>query len=205
MAKSITVLFIVLFFPSCMPKIPESMKKELKTCYDPKKNTGISSMLNVNGYYRSRHIWDAKKNSVVVHHFMFFEDGIFWSSIFDYEEGGNRIDIDEFFDKLLANPNGLESERQRGTGYQGLYTISGDTIKAQYFNNPAPPNQYVLGYDAFKIIDKNTVQEISPGPYEKAEPAVFVPIKGPLKSDSWIQREPWIYCDPADAPRKGLK
>jgi hypothetical protein len=207
MTKAIAALFLVTLLFSCSPKIPESIKKRVKTCYDPKQNVA-SSKVNTAGYFRQRKTtWydDTKTSSVIIHYFMFFEDGIYWSGIYDHEEGGNRIDIDEYFNKLIANPGGFESQIQRGAFRQGLYSIHGDTIRAQSFNNPAPPYQYVLVSDAFKIIDANTVQQIELPSNIKAEPASFVPIKAPIKSDSWLQREDWIYCNPADVPVRSKK
>lgn len=183
------------------------MKKSLKSCYDPKKNVA-SSRINTAGYFRQRETTyydDTKTSSVVIHYFMFFEDGIYWTGIYDHREGGNRIDIDDYFNRLIANPNGIEASIQRGSFYQGLYTISGDTIHAQFFNYPAPPAQYFLGSDNFIIIDPGKVQEIVKSPNRKIEPAIFVPIKAPIKSDSWLQMEPWFYCNPADVPPKTKK
>lgn len=80
------------------------MKKSVKTCYDPKQNVALSKV-NTSGYFRQRKTtWhnDTKTSSVIIHYFMFFEDRIYWSGIYDHSEGGERIDIDEYFDKLIA-------------------------------------------------------------------------------------------------------
>ena len=205
MPKTILSLTLIILLCSCMPKIPMDIKVRFKSCYDPKKNVAAGK-IGTTGYFRQRTSYyePTGKALVIIHYFMFFEDGIYWSGIYDHREFGNRIDIDDYFDRLISK-NTRDSEEaalQRGSGRQGLYTISNDTIRTETLNNPAPPAQYSLENEMFVIIDKNTVQEISSSSDRVYEPATFIPIKAPITSDSWIQLETWVYCNSADAPVK---
>ena len=138
-------LIMLMIFTSCTLIIPCRIKKEFRYCFDG-ENTGLDTLINVNGYYApspgitqwNNRTWaiDTLKPA-----FVFYDNGfVFETTCIDY-----LIENKKFSFFWVADPGG--------------YILHGDTIKLQTLDTPGGQSRE-LGEIWFKIIDRNTIQRI---------------------------------------------
>lgn len=119
---------------TCMYPVPRRIKRQIN-CFTG-SYTGLDTMINIHGFYRKMSInenrgllgWkDGKLQKVGIDttflNFLFFEDGIFISGI-----GSAGISVSEYLNQLAKEGKSFDQR----VFYQGIYLISGDTIKVQY-------------------------------------------------------------------------
>jgi hypothetical protein len=133
---------IIMLLTSCfqVPYVPNRYKKNFTYCFQD-KNTGIDSLININGYFEigqtpggtfgyGSHIFRIDTFHTV---FMFYRDGIFLYNFSDIYNMG----IPKYFEQVVEN----SEKRKKDLFYKsydwGCYKISGDTIKTQYINHPS--------------------------------------------------------------------
>lgn len=198
--------------------VPKHIKQGFTYCYDG-KNTGIKSLLNIDGYYVIPKPYDKYgKNAVYMHeidtfylNLMFFEDGIFVDNFYDCNSERlmkNEQNIPLYFKEI--------AEDKKATFYQsfnwGCYIISRDTIKVQFLNHPALLSPTWTAFEIwYKVIDRNTIIEIDSKPihymtksdwdnnlkYKKERkiyPARFIPVDVMPSSDCWLKKKEWFWC-----------
>ena len=195
----LTALSLLLY--SCgVPKVIQ----ENFDCYYDKTNTNIDSLINTNGFYV---IKDSSNYPPFYKTILFQKDGIFFSNLNNSvtNNGGDYINHLKYYTKQLVG------ERTS----TGTYSISNDTIKVQFINNPTPPKVWGAYEVYYKIIDKNTLVEIdakllhrhtaddSVGfylskKYIKKSAAKFVNIENMPEFNCWLKEEKWFWCNEKD-------
>lgn len=156
------ILFFLIIANSCdLIRIPSSLKKDFTICYSG-KNTGLDTLINIHGYFRTteeRDRFGENHNTLhivdtVYSYFMFFSDGVYLGLF-----SSRSKDLADFFDDVN------ECIKRKGRNcnffrwyFWGYYTISGDTIIAQSINHVRSLNQLYSGVETkFIILDKNTL------------------------------------------------
>ncbi|MFC7000046.1 hypothetical protein [Rufibacter roseus] len=176
-----------------MFKVPSDLKQNFKYCFNG-GNTGLDSLINLQGYYTMGYIsgnypYIKNKNyysnniskrqfdyntieniDTLDIHLMFFKDGTF---LYNFFSGNRQKSISEYFKWIVE----AADEREKNRFYKGYrwgsYIVSNDTIKAQWFNIPGSLNDsWYSGEVWFQILSKNELQEINhPKSMEQKEKA----------------------------------
>jgi hypothetical protein len=197
--------------------VPSEVRRDFTNCYSG-GSVDYSTKLNLNGYYRMRPV-DLNATPPKVYDYD-GEDTVSNMSILFYPNGMlitnfGGVRVQDNFNDIVVNKN-TESEQAFYRGrYWGVYSISGDTIKAQWINNPGPLAPQGGAEVLYRIIDKNTIQYITkrtiPGlitrnnDYNITElkegmvyRGLFTPLEViPPSEGSWLMREDWFWCDEA--------
>jgi len=178
--------------------------KSFTHCYQ-EKDTGIDSLLDNYGFFRSMFIFKSYKGYQAIEYqdtgyinIVFFNDGFFLYN----------FDI-RYFNETKNKRNGFYN---KGGAEWGLYIIDNDTIKAQTIETPGM--SWLKTEWWFKIIDKNTIEYL----YSKTNapitiedifnkqkkedltqivfPYQFVSNRDLPDSDkSWIKKKKWFWCN----------
>jgi len=159
--------------------------------------TGLDTLLNINGFYYSVYnlSMDEKNKNIQIHDtiypsFAFFKNGMYVSNL--------CVDC-------------LQNIKIQSIGGEwGLYTLCGDTIKAQFIEPPSSMS-FTKGEIWFKIIDKNTVQPLGTkyqtpmksddikqvrNNKQSIKLCKFTPLYAlPDPNKSWIINEKWFWCN----------
>jgi hypothetical protein len=153
------VLFLLLTM-SCCASI--SLNNDFKliaskfTYYYTGEDTGIDSVLNVNGFFYDQNRINSNEN------IMFFKNGLVVEGIIDSKriEEKKDMDITQFLFEICTNT----IEYKHSSFYNidwGRYILCGDTLKVQMINSHSGMTYgrfaTVLWY---KILDKNTIKKI---------------------------------------------
>ena len=213
---------------SCMdmPYVPKRHQNSFSFCYQD-KDTGIDSLLNINGYFRLKETTRATyglDSSISIedtsyYYIMFFRDGIFLSGLRDLD----RIGIPKYFEKVKRNTELGKKELFYKAFYWGTYKISGDTIKTQVINLPSTgaPHSWALAENWYKVVDKSSIIKIYAkrlengiGPYDFRKtpgntynvygkvftiwPGTFNYVPIIPGSDCWLKKEKWFWCNEED-------
>jgi hypothetical protein len=211
----IICLAIGLSISSCGFKPPSKVTQGFKYCYDG-KNTGLDTIINIQGYYTMGHphvrsglnaVYKPRIDTVDIN-FMFFPDGIFLYNFFDHNKN-----IPEYFKRIVENTNNGKTDHFFKSFYWGRYIVEKDTIKAQYFNIPKSLNDgWFSGEIWFNIISKNEVKEIdNPSTAEKNKwsesqgfavykslTATFNPVGLLPSSNTKLKKKKWFWCESAE-------
>jgi hypothetical protein len=158
-------IFLILLSSCDLLRIPAALKKDFTICYSG-ENTGLDTIINLHGYYRTLEERDRfGENHNTLHiidtfysNFMFFPDGVHLGLF-----SSRSKDLTPFFNE--AN----ECINSKGDNcsffsyhYWGYNCVKGDTIIAQHINHVRSLNQFYSGEEIkYKIIDKNTLYIIS--------------------------------------------
>ncbi|PKP22645.1 MAG: hypothetical protein CVU05_02955 [Bacteroidetes bacterium HGW-Bacteroidetes-21] len=214
--------------------VPSDIKNNFKPCFNQNKSD-IHSKINTQGYYvvkepLQKSLSDngkALKNnqgevSDTSHYCtLFFEDGTFLANFFDINEDRCKkgmSDIPQLFQEIAQDSKGKTAKSFYSWFRWGKYSISGDTIKAKWTNHPLSISPNWSAWEVwYKIIDKNTLVEISSTPlhhmtdsdwknfeiYSKRDtipkiPARFVPASVVPEPNSWLKQKKWYWCNPSD-------
>jgi len=218
-------LLLIVLMTSCLsvPFVPNKHKKKFSNCYND-KNTGIDSLININGYFQMGEtpgsVFGYGKNIYKVDtffiNFMFFKDGMFLYNIADIDNCG----IPQYFEQVNKNTLRGKNNLFYNAFDWGYYILCGDTIKTQYINHPsigAPT--WILFEEWFIVIDRNTLKSIfrqklfgdkhtiydfrnSEGEtYSSFEqtysllPARFISVAVIPNSNGWLKNKRWFWCD----------
>ncbi len=214
--KTIYIPILFFLFTGCAHKpVSKEIKKSFTNRFEG-KNTGIGSLIEVDGYYK---IWakgDFVKNfrtnqmDSFFLNTIFYEDGSFVYNFFSLE--GYPKDINGYLKQVVKNGN--KDEFHFGF-YWGIYTLSNDTIKAQYINNAS--NSYLapwLGAEYwFKVRNANTLEIINEGDlgkmpvaditeynkcFLKYSPAIFHHTEMVPSSYNWLKNQKWLWRNEYD-------
>jgi hypothetical protein len=190
MKKIITYIFFcctIFVLVSCGTPIKSLLKGNFTNYFDG-KYTGLDTLLNTNGCYRT-----INTNEDGNRLFIFYNDGTYGSRIlFDFRK--LIINLDEKFDDV---------------GAWGHYYISGDTIKAQNIELLGGVFEDKYTYDLvleneqwFKIISKDTIAEIYFNCFDpdrksrnKIIYAAFNPLNEKPDSNCWLKKNSWAWKD----------
>lgn len=188
-----------IFLISC--GVPKHIKNDITIKYC-ENDSIINTRIKTNGFYSSVQYYNENlKNSLRTFH-IFFSDGIFLTGY-----GGNTIEF--FLDKINNDETIFNSY------YTGLYTISGDTLVAQYVNCPSPPKVWLAYEERFLIINEDSIMHLSTEPLGNIssysilshaklessimyEPAVYYKASVPLTYDVWLKRKKWFWKNEVD-------
>jgi len=235
--KNQFIKFILLLtFPSCTfyyhNTAPRNIKERFKFLYE-ERNTGIDSLLNINGYFDLEPRIE-ESGFINFERRLFFIDGICVIGILDYNEKrfyNGRENITELFKEIARNDSlGVKSYFYKDLSW-GNYFLSGDTIKIQSVSRPElfeMDRSWGASESWFKIIDRNTIVRIY---FRKLDeeggtlweigqkeengrvnyPLKFFPTSVLPTSDGWIKKEKWFWKDEQkyreylNKIRKGIK
>lgn len=235
MRKTAYLFFLLPLFVSCAHSpVPKYIKKQqFSYCYD-EKNTGIDSLINIEGYYTEKIIGKNDLFSKVYHsnreatmdfmNFMFYKNGI---CVFGFHNYGDSIS------SLFKEMRKVKEKHYYYKGptnlYWGVYRIYRDTIKLQVINRPSLMSPTWMAFEEwYKIIDKNTLQLVvhrrldidieNQGkdfqhPLEIVDTTKVLPAKFesleviPYSEYNWLLKKKWFWCDKQayKAWRKGRK
>ena len=188
-----TVICASILLLSCSINVPRSIRNKFE-CSNS-KDTGIDSLININGYYSVNVKWEEYYRGEYVgtresiRKFMFFANGSFFDDVHYSEEGDSII------------------------GYQfcGNFKIQGDTIKAHGINHPSLMAPWAAWETWYKVINKNEIAVIKSFPihpmtdsdwklfdeYEsRRERSIgfFTPVSNMPYFDCWLKQEKWFWC-----------
>jgi hypothetical protein len=202
MFEKLSILFLtVVICSSCGCTAPKFIKDNFTYCFDG-IDTGIDSLINVEGYYV---IFDIERDSRL--HLMFYKDGT-------YIEGFSSSyykSIQSLFEEMMNDPNKLKGFHKYREW--GRYIICSDTIKVQTVERPGAGSMSRIWWFSevwFKIIDRNTIVGIYPTKSlvrypEGIEvknymrnygiPARFYPLSVKPNSDCFLKKEDWFWCN----------
>jgi hypothetical protein len=211
------------------PHIPKSIENSFTYSYDG-KNTGIDTLINIDGYYREMSLYKRsptvggflKEPSIYYvdtfyHYFMFYDNGIFVYNIRDayYDVLKKELvkkNVPLFLKDFAENSETPVANSFYGN-YWGGYIIRGDTIKTQsMYKGKSLNDGWHLRENWYKIIDENSIMRINSfnlptteisQPVERTHyPIIFSPIPAKPKSDkSWILKEKWFWYNEEDWKR----
>ncbi|HRP91176.1 MAG TPA: hypothetical protein PKX92_14195 [Edaphocola sp.] len=197
---------------SCNGQVPNRIKKKFNYCYDSKINYS-QTKINFNGYYIIKHnpyiisFHDMQGNrkersqDTTFNTIVFFKDGIFTL--------GNTKSHRDYYDmeylKRVEQKIQSEYEQFYNWQYWGIYKIVGDTIKMQYISHQPRFNPYWTLIEVWYVmINEKTLKTVYAMDYthdNKAEfkenivTIEFIETSLHLKSDTWLKREKWFWCD----------
>ena len=164
------LLSLILFLNSCSNHVPARHRRNLPYCYNG-KNTGIDTIININGYYEIHENsgatyeygygkWATTVVDTFPTKFMFFKDGTFLHGFSDYNHRPGNIP--KYFEEVVSNTQKGERDPFFQHASWGCYIISGNIIKTQYVTRPSGigSGYWDLTEEWFKVIDKNTLKSI---------------------------------------------
>lgn len=210
--KNIFIVLIALSLFSCAYiGVPKHIKQGFTYCYN-EEETNIKELINTNGYY----VMSTPNSSSLA--FMFYEDGTFLYEFFDMNEERRKAgnpNISLYFQEIINDNTGKVSSSFYNWFKWGLYIVEGDTIKAQYVNNPLSISPNWNAWEVwYKVIDRNTIIEIYYKPihymsesdkrnWEKNKkqrakvivPAKFIAVDEKPSPNCWLKKEDWFWCD----------
>lgn len=205
--KKIFILFIIFSIITSVSeakKVPKYIRERFTNCYS---HSEIKSHdIEFNGYYDLIEISAKEDNKVLdtfYTHLIFYNDGTFLYNVVY----NNAASLQLFF-KLFR-----EKTRNSNLSYGGdwgIFRISGDTIIAQFINNPVLFDVWSAWEIKFKIINKNTIKFINKVPLHRSTKQErdqiaqnllkrnylllkFVPSYIPIP-DSWLKKQKWAWC-----------
>ncbi len=205
MKKILLIALFFLFNVLCFGRRPSAkVLKKFTNCYTGKA-TNIRSKLNIDGYFdlvelghwtygygKHRSVEDSSHM-----YFIFYEDGTFLSNP---TVAPGYLDFTDYWYALNNNdPAGLKY-----IGEWGVYSIDGDTIKAQWIDRRKPV--WRSWEERYKIVDRNTLVFIgSDNLFLKQHnsfdlskhnylPAKFIACDTLPLPNSWLKEEKWIWC-----------
>ena len=212
--KIVFLLFSLFFsFNSCA-SLPKYMRNAFTYCHN-EKDTGIESLINIDGYYiifyPGTGFWKGSDS------YMFYKNGLFTMNLpGEYDSVKKQYDISLGLQETAENPNGEKAKRFYNKIW-GSYIVCGDIIKIQYVDKPFPLSSTYGGEEWFKVIDRNTLISINSMPlstdksdwqnYEheyyksirdekRKYRAVFMPVPvKPNPDEAWILKEKWFWCN----------
>lgn len=175
------------------------------------KNTGIANQVNLKGYYRywlndefGRPEKIHNTNDTAFIDLVFYEDGTF---IWNLWPGQGFNNYEDFFKSVI---NKGKTDLFYKSYYWGIYSMSNDTIKAQYLMHASPGTPWYTGESWYKIVnskslrviydvnfDKNTSKDPNKSidHIKRATPINFMPqynIPPPL---AWLKRESFFWSN----------
>ena len=154
MKKIILFCFVLAVLSGCWPMSQGRVMRSYD-CYDG-QDTGIESLLNINGYYVLP-CWGPLKYKKKI---LFYKNGTFVYVLAPYDNSENP-DISAFFREIIENQGGKHAEYWKEPTI-GRYTVNGDTIKIQYRTTAGAYywDDAVFEY-FFKVIDNQTMQYLN--------------------------------------------
>lgn len=169
MKKYIAIFFLSVVCFSCIIKKP----KQFIYPYDG-ENTGLDSLINIDGYYSKLGYADKI--------LLFYRDGIFIS---------NNFRDTAFASKKIVKVDTLKNSYEHSwyKGLHGRYIIKDDSILAQdiVYTFTDGSNAYTNKY---KIISKDTIFDT----LEK-KTYVFHSLPNRIDSANWLFKKKWFYKD----------
>jgi hypothetical protein len=211
-AKHIIItLFALSLFSCAYIGVPKHIKQGFTYCYNEEK-TDIKELINIDGYF----VMGTPSSSSLA--FMFYEDGSFLYEFFDVDEERRKAgnpNISLYFQEIINDSTGKISSSFYKWFKWGLYIVEGDTIKAQYVNNPLSISPNWNAWEVwYKVINRNTIVEIYSTPihymsesdwenWEKNKkqrektivPAKFIPVGEKPIPNFWLKEEDWFWCE----------
>jgi hypothetical protein len=197
-----------------------SLSKEVKTGFTNRfegHNTGLSKKINITGIYR---YWDKDElgrpeknrntNDTSFVDMIFYDDGTFAWNLWLPTEFNN---YEQYFSSVISK--GKKDDLYIGH-YWGIYSIAGDTIKAQYLMNASPGTPWYTGESWFLIKDPTTLQLIyfndfdkgndgNPNRYpnyvQRASLVKFMSLKNIPPPLGWIKNESFFWRNEQDRQR----
>ena len=164
--QRILAIFFLIILISC--NVPNRIKKNLTLCYD-NKTIIEDSTLNLCGYYQMAYVWErderyttkgnwVQKLDTLYTNILFYNDGTIIYGFDDVDM--DRDNIKAYFEEMK------HSKKQTNISpinarYYGIFEIYGDTIKAQFLNNPGLTNTWMAWEKWFLIKDESTIELIA--------------------------------------------
>jgi hypothetical protein len=204
------LLFLNLLFFSCSFPVPQRFRDAL-ACYNG-NYTGLDTLINTHGFYTKLILSDngglsdrmdgVYQMDTLYYNILFFNDGIFKGGIEERD-----IPIIDYLDQS-ATKNGYIAAQ-----FEGIYLVSGDTIKVKCINYSGSINNSWGGREIwYRIYDKNTIIDFYEKPigllrsdknkevykpkiYSESNPSKFVYLRNVPDSKSWLKNEKWFYCN----------
>ena len=167
-------ILISIFVSGCLGiKTTRKLTKEIRQNFTNRfegKNTGVTRKLIINGYYRywlkDQHGSYEKignTNDTAFVDIIFYEDGTFIWNV-NLRPGLNNYN--DYFKSIINNG---EKDLFYKSDAWGIYSISSDTIKAQFLRHAARFTPWYTGEEWYLIKDSQTLQVIFFGDIQKTE------------------------------------
>jgi hypothetical protein len=214
-------IILLIMTSSCSQKVAPKYVKEVFTyCYDG-KNTGIESLLDIDGYYVIAEPFDNSGDNSKIDtsyfNIMFYGNGVCVLNFFPLDNKGRFIDnkyMPLFFQTIIKERESKTSSIFYNFFKWGRYIIEGDTIKAQCIYRPrAGETTSIWGINEvwYKIINSTTIIEIPSESLTNTTTsdlmyhmfknkerislsARFVPLTVKPTPDCWLMKEDWFWC-----------
>jgi hypothetical protein len=202
-----------MFIISC--GVPHWLKNDLTLCYYG-KNTGIESLININGYYHYSKTYVEKRRNTTAgewrwekdsttYDLIFFSDGSLIVCFGDPDRDRNNIPL--YFQELVEKEKLNNKRYSLNATFNGKYQIFGDTIKAQYINRPGLTNTWYGFETMYKIIDRNKLKiiykkhltrdkndRIDILSLTKYDYIRFCPVSVIPNAKVWLTNRRWFWC-----------
>ena len=206
-------IILLIMFSSCevQKDVPKYISEKFTYCYDG-KNTGIDSLLNIDGYYViaqpfSNFGYSSRDTSYF--NMMLYRNGVCVLNFFPLDNKGRVINnklMPLFFKTIIEERESKEATFFYNTRSWGRYIVERDTIKAQCIYRPrAGETTNIWGINEvwYRIINRTTIIEIPSESLTNTTtslksiylPARFVPVKEKPTPDCWLMTEDWFRCE----------
>lgn len=192
--------------------------KRIRTCYTGGIIESLNNKFDNKGYYtcyeklnNSGEGLTSIKGNIPLDSFqvniMFFDDGIYLNNFYIKDKYAD--DIQYYFNNVFGTDEDIDNYWYNP--FMGSYTLSGDTIKTQFFFIGSLNAGWYGVEEWFKIIDRTKLKSIYRGllgiqvtnellqAYSKNHGyyplAKFVPLNRMPSSDCWLKKEKWFWCN----------
>ncbi len=170
------LIYISFFYSINYAALPKRIRNAFVYCHH-NKETGIDSLINMNGYYRiscidtaivsNRKLFDSGAECISMtscNPFMFYPNGLFKMNLpVKYDSIYNQFDISLGLQEIVENIKGNEN-KWFYYGLWGSYILCNDTIKIQYIDKPWPLSSTYGREEWFKIINRDSLIHINSMP-----------------------------------------
>lgn len=209
------LVLLVTLNTSCGLILPKHLKSSFSGLYD-KSNTGIDSLIKINGYYTIGQTFDKYGQNVYSKHeidtfyinLMFFPDGLLAYNFIYYP----NIDSSNYAEYLKMDRR-IATRKFSNPYAWGIYSFSYDTIRIKYIHRSGPfQNNLLAREDWFLVIDSTTLQFIESRNLEKTNStekiiyakatekmikttltAKFITTSDNFDPECWLIRKKWFW------------
>lgn len=178
--------------------VPDFIKSNFTLCFE-NRETGIDSVININGYYKQTPCNQIERNKEGTTASSFSFTMVFLSNGIFARQCGN-----------FQTTDSLESFTLNAYEW-GLYKVFGDTIVVQYVNHSSGMATWNAWEGKYIILNKNTLKQIDINPIHYVSESYQRILRGKWKSkfstakftslsskpipNCWLEKEEWFKCE----------
>lgn len=214
------LILLCLFASGCLGmnttrKLTSDIQQGFTNRFDHHRTVNLSDKIDIKGFYRywfrdrvGQYQTTQNKIDTAFMDVLFYDDGTFLRNVWLPKEYSN---YDDYFGSVISR--GKKDDFYESYWW-GIYSVSGDTIKAEYIMHASKLTPWYSGEDWYLIKGKNLLQLIlsktdvgqsvtaaqqTNGSHVKsATPAIFNPLKQIPAPYAWIKNEKFFWQDERD-------